>query len=129
MRLFWTIVAGIVALMVFGEPLAERMQDEKALTAATFTHKTSTPAPIWSRFMLYTKQYQHDAFRSVVNGTGHSCPTVSFSKFKHEDKNRTGYFVVTCTNGGNFMVAVKNDNGGSTNVWPCARLRNANIGC
>lgn len=67
--------------------------------------------------------------RSLVNSAGYQCDNVTTILFKGADRDKGGYWAVACADGGNWMVQVANDSGGSSNVTPCNVLKRVGVEC
>jgi len=67
--------------------------------------------------------------RSLVNSAGYQCDNVTTILFKGADRDKAGYWAVACADGGNWMVQVANDSGGSSNVTPCSVLKRVGVEC
>lgn len=65
---------------------------------------------------------QERILQAAINGAGYPCPKVTATLFKGSDSRGAGYWAAACSDGGNWMVQVINDRGGSMTVTPCAIL-------
>lgn len=67
--------------------------------------------------------------RSLINSAGNPCSEVTTVMFRGADADQAGYWTVSCSDGGNWQVQVKNDAGGSSSVVSCDVLRAVNVDC
>lgn len=68
-------------------------------------------------------------FRTVINSSGHPCPTVSWAKYMWRDREGMENYVATCTNGKSFIIGIKADRAGSTRVLDCDVARMVGVDC
>ena len=110
----------------------KRVIDFRILMAIAigFTLSTSPIAAQHYKFLQsQSETEQVRILRSVINSAGYPCSNVTTILFKGSDRDDAGYWGVACSDGGNWMVAVDNDVGGTTNVTPCGILKLVNVDC
>ncbi len=94
---------------------------------------TLSPSPIAAQhYKLLQSQSETEQariLRSAINGAGYPCANVTTILFKGSDRDDAGYWAAACSDGGNWMVAVDNDVGGTMIVTSCAILTLANADC
>ena len=64
---------------------------------------------------------------ALVAAAGYSCPNVTAILFKGSDRDSTGYWTAVCSDGGTWIVQVKNDPASTMSVTPWALLNTLNI--
>ena len=67
--------------------------------------------------------------RSLVNSVGYPCDHVTTIMFKGATEEKAGYWAVACADGGNWLVSVANDSGGSSRITSCAILKRVGVEC
>jgi hypothetical protein len=70
---------------------------------------------------------QERILRAAIIGAGYSCPNVTAILFKGSDRDGAGYWTAVCSDGGTWMVQVKNDPAGTMSVTSWALLNTLNI--
>ena len=106
----------------------------RALLIALAIGATALSAPVvqaqtYQLLLAESEAEQARVLRSLVNSSGNPCSEVTTILFNGADEDGAGYWAVACADGNNWMVQVKNDDGGSSSVTSCAILAAVNIKC
>ena len=67
--------------------------------------------------------------RSGINSAGYPCTDATTIQFNGSDREDAGYWAVACSDGGNWMVQVENNDRGTISVTPCELLKVLKIEC
>ena len=92
-----------------------------AMAASTAT------AAQYKTLMSQSHPEQGRILRAAIIGAGYSCPNVTAVLFKGSDRDSTGYWTAVCSDGGTWIVQVKNDPASTMSVTPWALLNTLNI--
>ncbi len=98
--------------------------------AVLFAMATNTAtATEWNKTLLSKSPAEQERIlHRIINSAGYPCPKVTTILLMGGDHS-AGYWAAACSDGGNWMVQVKNDPNGTTAVTPCALMKLAKIDC
>ena len=89
----------------------------------------SALAAQYEAMLLQSHAEQERIFRAGINSAGYPCPKVTAVMFMGHDRQAAGNWAVACSDGGNWMVSILDDTGGTMVTTPCSILKIANIDC
>ena len=99
------------------------------LVAAAVLAMTASTATAAQYETLRSRSHaeRESILRAAIIDAGYSCPNVTAILFKGSDRDSAGYWTAVCSDGGTWMVQVKNDPAGTMSVTPWALLNTLNI--
>ena len=89
----------------------------------------SAPAAQYEAILLQSHAEQERIFRGGINSAGYPCPKVTAKMFLGRGRRDAGYWAVACSDGGNWMVSILDDTGGTMVTTSCLILKIMNVDC
>jgi len=100
-----------------------------AMAIGTILITSPVLATNWEILERQSQSEKQRVLRAGITSAGYPCPNVTAVFFKGEDKDRAGYWAVSCTNGENYMVQIPNEDGGMMRTTPCSILERVGVKC
>ena len=86
-------------------------------------------AQFYTRIENLSESERARVMRSAINTSGNPCSDVTTILFKGADRDHAGYWGVACSDGGSWLVQVKDDGVGSSSVMSCEIARMVGVDC